>query len=101
MPLLMAGTFVAVGGRIVTSATVGANIGGGGVLLVAPLVLPLLVIVATLRWWRILRSDPAVDGAVGRGQPHPVTGRHTRSAVGLAELPFGIAVEIELTARLR
>lgn len=29
------------------------------------------------------------------------SGRHTRSAVGLAELPFGIAVEIELTARLR
>jgi enamine deaminase RidA (YjgF/YER057c/UK114 family) len=28
-------------------------------------------------------------------------GRHTRSAVGLAELPFGIAVEIEMTARLR
>jgi enamine deaminase RidA (YjgF/YER057c/UK114 family) len=28
-------------------------------------------------------------------------GRHTRSAVGLAELPTGIAVEIELTARLR
>jgi enamine deaminase RidA (YjgF/YER057c/UK114 family) len=28
-------------------------------------------------------------------------GHHTRSAVGLAELPFGIAVEIELTARLR
>jgi enamine deaminase RidA (YjgF/YER057c/UK114 family) len=28
-------------------------------------------------------------------------GRHTRTAVGLAELPFGIAVEIELTARLR
>jgi enamine deaminase RidA (YjgF/YER057c/UK114 family) len=28
-------------------------------------------------------------------------GRHTRSAVGLAELPFGIAVEIELTARLK
>jgi enamine deaminase RidA (YjgF/YER057c/UK114 family) len=28
-------------------------------------------------------------------------GRHTRSAVGLAELPFGIAVEIELLARLR
>jgi enamine deaminase RidA (YjgF/YER057c/UK114 family) len=27
-------------------------------------------------------------------------GRHTRSAVGLAELPFGIAVEIELIARL-
>ncbi len=29
------------------------------------------------------------------------SGRHTRSAVGLAELPFDIAVEIELTARLR
>ena len=28
-------------------------------------------------------------------------GRHTRSAVGLAELPFGIAVEIELLARRR
>ena len=28
-------------------------------------------------------------------------GRHTRSAVGMAELPFGIAVEIELTAELR
>ncbi len=28
-------------------------------------------------------------------------GRHTRSAVGLAELPFDIAVEIELTAHLR
>lgn len=28
-------------------------------------------------------------------------GRHTRSAVGLAELPFGISVEIELIARLR
>jgi enamine deaminase RidA (YjgF/YER057c/UK114 family) len=29
------------------------------------------------------------------------TGRHARSAVGLAELPFGIAVEIEMIARLR
>ena len=28
-------------------------------------------------------------------------GRHTRTAVGLAELPFGIAVEIELIARVR
>lgn len=28
------------------------------------------------------------------------SGRHTRSAVGLAELPFDIAVEIELIARL-
>lgn len=27
-------------------------------------------------------------------------GRHTRSAVGMAELPFGIAVEIELLAEL-
>jgi enamine deaminase RidA (YjgF/YER057c/UK114 family) len=27
-------------------------------------------------------------------------GRHTRSAVGLAELPFGIAVEIELIAEI-
>jgi len=28
-------------------------------------------------------------------------GRHARSAVGMAELPFGIAVEIELIARVR
>jgi len=28
-------------------------------------------------------------------------GRHTRSAVGLASLPFGIAVEIELVARFQ
>lgn len=28
-------------------------------------------------------------------------GRHTRSAVGVAELPFGIPVEIELVAQLR
>lgn len=28
-------------------------------------------------------------------------GRHTRSAVGMAELPFDIAVEIELSARLQ
>jgi enamine deaminase RidA (YjgF/YER057c/UK114 family) len=28
-------------------------------------------------------------------------GRHTRSAVGLAELPFDIAVEIELIAKLK
>ncbi len=28
-------------------------------------------------------------------------GRHTRTAVGLAELPFGIAVEIELIAEVR
>lgn len=28
-------------------------------------------------------------------------GRHARSAVGMAELPMGIAVEIELIARLR
>lgn len=28
-------------------------------------------------------------------------GRHTRSAVGMAELPFNIAVEIELIARIR
>ncbi len=28
-------------------------------------------------------------------------GRHTRSAVGLAELPFDIAVEIEVIAKLR
>jgi enamine deaminase RidA (YjgF/YER057c/UK114 family) len=28
-------------------------------------------------------------------------GRHARSAIGVAELPFGIPVEIELIARLR
>lgn len=28
-------------------------------------------------------------------------GRHTRAAIGVVELPFGIAVEIELLARIR
>ncbi len=28
-------------------------------------------------------------------------GRHARSAIGVAELPFGIAVEVGLIARLR
>ena len=28
-------------------------------------------------------------------------GRHTRSVIGLAELPYGTAVQIDLTARLR
>jgi enamine deaminase RidA (YjgF/YER057c/UK114 family) len=28
-------------------------------------------------------------------------GRHARSAIGIAELPFDIAVEIEMIARLR
>ena len=28
-------------------------------------------------------------------------GRHTRAAVGMGELPFDIAVEIELVARIR
>jgi enamine deaminase RidA (YjgF/YER057c/UK114 family) len=28
-------------------------------------------------------------------------GQHTRSAIGVAELPFDIAVEIELIAKLR
>ena len=48
------------------------------------------------------RTPAVIDGCSDLlvevfGEP----GRHTRSAVGLAELPFGIAVEIELTARLR
>ena len=30
----------------------------------------------------------------------PEAGRHTRSAVGLAELPFGIPVEIEAEAAI-
>jgi enamine deaminase RidA (YjgF/YER057c/UK114 family) len=30
----------------------------------------------------------------------PVAGQHTRSAVGVAELPFDIAVEIEFVAEL-
>ena len=56
IPLVLAGVFLAVGGRIVTSATYGANIGGGGLVLVAPWVLPPLLIIGVVRWWRILRS---------------------------------------------
>ena len=48
------------------------------------------------------RTPAVIDGCSDLlvqifGEP----GRHTRSAVGMAALPFGIAVEIELTARLR
>lgn len=65
---------------------------------------------------RILKVFGMVNVAPGFGQMPAVidgcsdllvevfgegAGRHARSAVGLAELPFGIAVEIELIARLR
>jgi len=64
---------------------------------------------------RIIKVFGMVNAAPGFGQMPAVidgcsdllveifgeAGRHTRSAVGLAELPFGIAVEIELIARLR
>jgi hypothetical protein len=59
-------------------------------------------------------GDPEIRGAEGvanRSEPFPEAellvgvfgeaGRRTRSAVGLAELPFDIAVEVALTARLR
>jgi enamine deaminase RidA (YjgF/YER057c/UK114 family) len=52
---------------------------------------------------------PPVDNHVGcvivgrtayvRG--HGDAGRHTRTAVGMAALPFDIAVEIEMTSRVR
>jgi enamine deaminase RidA (YjgF/YER057c/UK114 family) len=64
---------------------------------------------------RIIKVFGMVNVAPGFGQTPAVidgcsdllvdvfgdAGRHTRSAVGLAELPFGIAVEIELIARVR
>lgn len=54
LPLLAAGVLGAVGGRVLTAASYGANIGGGMVLLAAPFVLlPLLV--AGARGWRRAR----------------------------------------------
>jgi enamine deaminase RidA (YjgF/YER057c/UK114 family) len=64
---------------------------------------------------RIIKVFGMVNVAPGFNQMPPVidgcsdllvevfgdAGRHTRSAVGLAELPFDIAVEIELIARVR
>jgi len=48
------------------------------------------------------RSPAVIDGCSGLlVEVFGDTGRHARSAVGMAELPFGIAVEIELIARLR
>jgi enamine deaminase RidA (YjgF/YER057c/UK114 family) len=52
---------------------------------------------------------PPVDNYVGRvivGRTacvggHGDAGRHTRTAVGMAELPFDIAVEIEMTSPVR
>jgi enamine deaminase RidA (YjgF/YER057c/UK114 family) len=47
------------------------------------------------------RTPAVIDGCSDLVEIFGEAGRHTRSAVGLAELPFGIAVEIELIARLR
>lgn len=54
LPVLAAGVLAAVGARVLTAETVGANIGGGMVLLAGPFVLlPLLV--AGARGWRRAR----------------------------------------------
>ena len=51
---------------------------------------------------RMVRGKVGADLTLEQGRDAVFgTGRHTRSAVGLAELPVGIAVEIELVARLR
>ena len=52
-PLVVAGVLLGFGYRVVTCATVGANIGGGFVLLAAPLVLAPLVLRGVARWWRL------------------------------------------------
>lgn len=47
-------------------------------------------------------TPPVIDGCSGLlVEVFGDAGRHARSAVGLAELPYGIAVEIELIARVR
>ena len=46
--------------RIVTSATVGANIGGGLVLMVAPFVLIPLVVTGLIRWHHLLHAHHRV-----------------------------------------
>jgi len=66
------------------------------------------------RAWRFVKVFGMVNVAPGFDQTPAVIdgcsdllvdvfgdcGRHTRTAVGLAELPHGIAVEIELTAEI-
>jgi enamine deaminase RidA (YjgF/YER057c/UK114 family) len=47
------------------------------------------------------RTPAVIDGASDLlVEVFGEAGRHTRSAVGMAELPFGIAVEIELIAEV-
>lgn len=50
-----------------------------------------------------IRQSEVIDGAsrVLLAAFGPAAGMHTRSAVGMAELPMGIPVEIELQAQLR
>ncbi len=53
VPLVLLGVFVGAGGRVLTARVVGANIGGGLVMLVASVVLPLLIIWSAAQWSRI------------------------------------------------
>lgn len=51
---------------------------------------------------RVMTSPAVIDGCSDLlVQLFGEAGRHTRAAVGMAELPFDIAVEIELVARIR
>jgi enamine deaminase RidA (YjgF/YER057c/UK114 family) len=126
LPLVVVGDVVHVGGH---GPTDGANwttgkVGGDLTLEEgrAAARLTALVILAALRHElgsldrikRIIKVFGMVNGAPGFDRMPAVidgcsdvlveifgdAGRHTRSAVGLAELPFGIAVEIELIAEL-
>ena len=55
--LMLAGVLLAVGARIVTAGVIGANIGGGGVLLFGLPLWMALVAAAVIRFWRSGRSS--------------------------------------------
>ena len=55
LPLLFAGVFIGMGARIVTAGVIGANIGGGIVVLIGPFVVMGLVLLSAVLWRR--RTD--------------------------------------------
>jgi hypothetical protein len=84
---------------IVHDATVGANIGGGAVVLSAPLVLPPPPHRRAVRWWRLPRRPPHPDlPTIPRGwtgaMPHwPGRAARWRGGQGAARAPGSVSLE--------
>lgn len=87
--LLIVGVAVAVGGRIVTAGATGANIGGGGLLLIGPF--PLFYLLERTRF--------ALRDLTNQGNSERWTPSHLGSLLVGAELALGILLLWSLTPR--